>query len=99
MYYPCSENKVRGYREADLPLCFRVYKSRFSHNAVHIIIMGMRLVRVSALEIVATCFQDGVQYGCKPVQFSIFMFLLVFLMQILLLNIVHFGGQFGFNRQ
>ena len=34
--YPGSENKgadqLRGYREADLRLCFRVYaKSRFSH--------------------------------------------------------------------
>ena len=30
MYYPCSENKdadqLRGYREADLRLCFRPYK-------------------------------------------------------------------------
>ena len=30
MYYPCSENKgadqLRGYREADLRLCFRIYK-------------------------------------------------------------------------
>ena len=28
MYYPCSENKgadqLRGYREADLRLCFRI---------------------------------------------------------------------------
>ena len=31
MYYPCSENKgadqLRGYREADLRLCFRIYKN------------------------------------------------------------------------
>ena len=31
MYYPCSENKgadqLRGYREADLRLCFRPSKS------------------------------------------------------------------------
>ena len=30
MYYPCSENKgadqLRGYREADLRLCFRIGK-------------------------------------------------------------------------
>ena len=30
MYYPCSENKgadqLRGYREADLRLCFRLGK-------------------------------------------------------------------------
>ena len=29
--YPCSENKgadqLRGYREADLGLCFRIYKN------------------------------------------------------------------------
>ena len=29
VYYPCSENKgadqLRGYREADLRLCFRIY--------------------------------------------------------------------------
>ena len=31
LYYLCSENKgadqLRGYREADLLLCFRIYKS------------------------------------------------------------------------
>ena len=31
MYYPCSENKgadqLRGYREADLRLCFRLGKT------------------------------------------------------------------------
>ena len=30
MYYPCSENKgagqLRGFREADLRLCFRIFK-------------------------------------------------------------------------
>ena len=31
LYYPCSENK--GYREADLRLCFRI---RFSHNEAHL---------------------------------------------------------------
>ena len=40
MYYPCSENKdadqLRGYREADLRLCFRICKSRFSHNEAQI---------------------------------------------------------------
>ena len=40
LYYPCSENKdadqLRGYREADLRLCFRIYaKIRFSHDAAH----------------------------------------------------------------
>ena len=38
LYYPCSENKgtdqLRGYREDDLRLCFRIYrKIRFSHDA------------------------------------------------------------------
>ena len=42
LYYPCSENKdadqLRGYREADLRLCFRIYaKIRFSHNAAQMI--------------------------------------------------------------
>ena len=40
MYYICRENKgadqLRGYREADLRLCFRIYKKRFSHDAAHI---------------------------------------------------------------
>ena len=42
MYFPGSENKgadqLRGYREADLRLCFRIIlcKSRFSHDAAHI---------------------------------------------------------------
>ena len=42
MYYPCSENKgadqLRGYREADLRLCFRIGKNPVfsrcgSHNS------------------------------------------------------------------
>ena len=42
LLYPYSENKgadqLCGYREADLRLCFRIYaKSRFSHNAAHIL--------------------------------------------------------------
>ena len=36
-YYPYSENKgadqLRGYHETDLRLCFRISKSRFSHDA------------------------------------------------------------------
>ena len=39
LYYLCSENKdadpLRGYREADLRLCFCICKSRFSHNEAH----------------------------------------------------------------
>ena len=37
LHYPCSENKgadqLRGYREADLRLCFRIFKK--SHNEAH----------------------------------------------------------------
>ena len=46
MYYPCSENKdadqLRGYREADLRLCFRPCKWLvFSRTgSFHIIING-----------------------------------------------------------
>ena len=41
LYYPYSENKgadqLRGYREADLRLCFRICKKkRFSHDAAHV---------------------------------------------------------------
>ena len=35
LYYPCNENK--GYRVADLCLCFLIYaKTQFSHDAAHI---------------------------------------------------------------
>ena len=40
LYYPCNETKgadqLRGYREADLRLCFRIFKSRFSHKEAHL---------------------------------------------------------------
>ena len=35
LYYPWSENK--GYREADLGLCFAYAKIRFSHDAAHVL--------------------------------------------------------------
>ena len=39
LYYLCSENKgadqLRGYREADLWLCFRIYKKPFSHDEAY----------------------------------------------------------------
>ena len=42
LYYPCSENKgadqLRGYREADLHLCFCIYKIRFSHDEAQFIV-------------------------------------------------------------
>ena len=45
MYYPCSENKgadqLRGYREADLRLCFRIGRllvfSRTGSNHIKIL--------------------------------------------------------------
>ena len=42
MYYPCSENKgadqLRGYREADLRLCFRICRLLvFSRGGSYII--------------------------------------------------------------
>ena len=40
-YYLCSGNKgtdqLHGYRTADLHLCFRICKKRFSHGAAHIV--------------------------------------------------------------
>ena len=44
MYYLCSENKgadqLRGCREADLLLCFRIYaKIRFSHNEAQFVVI------------------------------------------------------------
>ena len=39
LFYPCSVNKCVDQllcnREADLRLCFRIYKSRFSHEEAH----------------------------------------------------------------
>ena len=44
IYYFCSENKgadqLRGYREADLRLCFRIYAKRWlSHDAAQLSIL------------------------------------------------------------
>ena len=40
MFYLCSKNKgadqLRGYREADLRLCFRICKKLCSHDTAHI---------------------------------------------------------------
>ena len=43
LLYPCGENKdadqLRGYRESDLRLCFRICKNLvFSHDAAHTIL-------------------------------------------------------------
>ena len=52
MYYLCSENKgadqLRSYCAADLPLCFRICKKRFSHNEAHIIIARILIFRFKA---------------------------------------------------
>ena len=41
-YYPCSENKgadqLRGYREADLRLCFRICKKPVSHDEAKMVL-------------------------------------------------------------
>ena len=43
LYYLCSENKcadqLRGYRAADLRLFFAYAKSRFSHDAAHLVFL------------------------------------------------------------
>ena len=43
IYYPCSKNKgadqLRGHREADLRLKFRICDNRFSHDAAQILLM------------------------------------------------------------
>ena len=48
LYYLCSENKgadqLRGYREADLRLCFRICKSRFSHDEAHMFVVMLLCV-------------------------------------------------------
>ena len=45
MYYPCSENKdadqLRGYREADLRLCFRPCKNPVFSRCGSIILSGL----------------------------------------------------------
>ena len=63
MYYPCSEIKgadqLRGYREADLRLCFRICKSRFSHDAAQLWNnRGARLILGSSFyDGIVTCFK------------------------------------------
>ena len=47
MYYPCSENKgadqLRGYREADLRLCFRIGRLLvFSHEVAHFLLFSLK---------------------------------------------------------
>ena len=43
-YYPSSENngadQLVSYREADLRLCFRIYKTLFFHNAAYSTVQG-----------------------------------------------------------
>ena len=57
MYYPCNENKgadqLRGYREADLRLCFHLCKllvfSRGGSNVVHLYLL-CRLMSLNNVE-------------------------------------------------
>ena len=54
MYYPCSENKdadqLRGYREADLRLCFRPCKLLvFSRTGSNIFFNIFKIVVASAV--------------------------------------------------
>ena len=49
MYYPCSENKgadqLRGYREADLRLCFRIGKNPvFSQCGSYVEIFFLKII-------------------------------------------------------
>ena len=49
LYYPCSENKgadkLRGYREADLRLCFRIYKNPvFSRRGSIVPVLSLLLI-------------------------------------------------------
>ena len=58
LYYPCSENKgadqLRVFREADLRLCFRMCKNRFSNNEAQIIVI-FRLHCRRAIKSLNTC--------------------------------------------
>ena len=51
MYYPCSENKgpdqLRGYREADLHLCFRICKKPVSHDEAQIHFLSVLMVEIN----------------------------------------------------
>ena len=77
MYYPCSENKgadqLRGYREADLRLCFRLGKNPvFSRcgsyeNETEVITK----VRDLAREPKADRVQGGLQFKCRVSNFRI----------------------------
>ena len=56
MYYPCSENKdadqLRGYREADLRLCFRPCKLLvFSRTGSFCTILGIQNVLIKSKEV------------------------------------------------
>ena len=62
LYYPYCENKgadqLRGYREADLRLCFRICKKWFSHDAAHIISL-VSAVKISSAKQVSIATQAG----------------------------------------
>ena len=55
MYYLCSKNKgadqLHGYHAADLCLSFCIYaKSRFSHDAAHLIITLNTIYKIGTLQ-------------------------------------------------
>ena len=59
MYYLCSENKgadqLRDYREADLRLCFRICKKRFSHDEAPFIIGDQSLITWTEKQVCEVC--------------------------------------------
>ena len=65
LYYPCSENKgadqLRGYREADLRLCFRICKKtnkRFSHDAAQVMLTICRRLIAPMMSVGRTSVMD-----------------------------------------
>ena len=72
MYYPCSENKdadqLRGYREADLRLCFRPCKLLvFSRTGSFLFGYGKSVFTPQSQHFRSILFSVSVQYkpGCK----------------------------------
>ena len=62
MYYPCSENKgadqLRGYREADLRLCFRIGKNPVFSRCGSVIIMHYGSYRYSVVLSKVSCHKN-----------------------------------------
>ena len=51
LYYPCSENKgadqLRGYREADLRLCFRIWEKPVNSQRGHLTLNLVKTLKTS----------------------------------------------------